>query len=74
MPWSTWKRLLQKKWPVIDRDTFSKLAPVLDLDEKNWICRPLPLFIAISMILKHVIFELLLLRAAFVGDEIWGDA
>ena len=42
--------------------------------EKNWICRPLPLFIAISMILKHVIFELLLLRAAFVAGEIWGDA
>ena len=75
MPWSTWKRVVQKKkgyfffvtfsfvatvnayqyllstsLKVFGRDTFSALAPVLGPEQKNWLCHPLPLFMAVSMI------------------------
>ena len=42
--------------------------------QKNWLCHPLPLFMAVSMITNtwYVTLELLL-HAAFVADEIWGD-
>ena len=35
---------------LIGRDTFSVLAPVLGPSQKNWLCHPLPLFMAVSMI------------------------
>ena len=38
---------------------------------KNWLCHPLPLFMAVSMIPKYLAFESLM-HAAFVADEIWG--
>ena len=64
MPWRTWKRLVKKVlvnlssyckrltvWrPVIGRDTFMALAPVLGPSQKNWLCRPLPRFMAVSSI------------------------
>ena len=56
---------------MIGRDTFSALAPVL-----NWLCHPLSLFMAVSMVpntSKYMEFELLL-HATFVADDIiWGD-
>ena len=59
---------------MIGRDTFSALAPMLGPYQKNWLCHPLPLFMAVSMITNtwYVTLELLL-HAAFVADEIWGD-
>ena len=64
---------------MIGRDTFAALAPVLGPSQKkNWLCNPLPLlFMAVSMIPNTdrsmcVTFELLL-HAAFVADETWGD-
>ena len=56
---------------MIGPDTFSALAPVLAPYLKNWLCHPLPVFMTVSMIPKYVTFELLL-RAAFVAEEIWG--
>ena len=55
---------------MIGRNTFSALAIVLGPPPKNWLCHPLPLFKAVSII-PNVIFELLL-HAAFVANEIWG--
>ena len=59
---------------MIGRDTFSALTPVLGPLQKNWLCHPLPLLVAVSMIprtSKYVTFEWLL-HAAFVPDKIWG--
>ena len=43
--------LLLASWrPVTGRDTFSALAPVLGPSQKNGLCHPLPLFMAVSMI------------------------
>ena len=44
--------------PVIGRDTFSALAPVVGPQHKNG-CHPLPLFTVVSIIRKYVTFELL---------------
>ena len=41
--WPLWR-------PVIGRDTFSALAPVLGPWRKDWLCYPLPLFTAVSTI------------------------
>ena len=38
--------------------------------KKEWLCHPLQLFMAVSLI-RNVTFELLM-HAAFVADEIWG--
>ena len=79
MPWSTWKRLVQKKngqlffspyskrlpgiyyWPlwrsVIGRDTISVLAPVLGPWQKKKLCHPLPLFMAVSMIVNTAMWH-----------------
>ena len=35
--------------PAIGRDTFSGLAPVLGPQQKSWLCHPIPLFMAVSM-------------------------
>ena len=40
-------------WPVAGGDTFIlPLAPVIAPEQKNWPCHPLPLFMAVSMILN----------------------
>ena len=35
---------------MIGRDTFSALAPARGLQPKNWLCDPIPQFMAVSMI------------------------
>ena len=58
---------------MIGRDTVSVLAPALGPLQKKWLCNPLPLFMAVSMIpgTNCATFELLM-HAAFAADEIWG--
>ena len=48
-----WKRLvITFGSPVVGGDAFSALALVLGPEQKNWLCHPLPLLTAISMMIN----------------------
>ena len=60
---------------MIGRDTFSAVAPVLGPQQKNWVGLYVTLFHFFNggqHDTKYVTFELLLLYAAIVADEILG--
>lgn len=48
-------------WPfwrsVVGGDTLSALAPVLEPEQKNLLCYPLPMFVDVRTTIKKVIFE-----------------
>ena len=56
--------------PVVGGDTFSPLAAVLGPEQKQWLCHPLPLFMAVSMIPN--MWHSSILHAAFMADKILG--
>ena len=87
MPWSIWKRLVQKKIVFFVRstvillltflngcdwsDTLSALAPVLGPSQKSWLCHPLPLFMAVSMIAKTLHTGCYYMRHSWMTKK-WG--